>query len=249
MKDYPFLVQLDARIPGFLNDLQPLMAVSEQLLAVVPDTEFKRAVNGQIDVAIEHYGGMLAMSANGFGLPAEALARNLFDLVTGTLYLMQNSTLLPDFIEFGQLSVYRLMRNLRPVDPQHQHAQARDLASTNAEFTRLKAKFDRKNFWHRKQIAEIAETVGMGQLYKTFYKVTSGITHGSSYPILSRDENLEWLIGFRRADWHRYVKESVVFGYLMLGYLFTEAFHLFYLTDVKTLDNMANIAMKLMSEP
>ena len=56
MKDYPFLLQLDARIPGFLNDLQPLMAVSEQLIAVVPDTEFKRAVNGQIDVAIEHYG-------------------------------------------------------------------------------------------------------------------------------------------------------------------------------------------------
>jgi hypothetical protein len=64
-------------------------------------------------------GGILANAANGFCLPAEAAARNLFDLVIGTMYLMKNPQLLTDFIEFGQLTVYKLMQNLRPEDPKY----------------------------------------------------------------------------------------------------------------------------------
>jgi hypothetical protein len=83
-----FLKQIDERLPGFLKDLAPLMQATEQILAAPAGTELRKAVQAQVAVAAEHFGGMLAVSANGFGLPAETAARNIFDLVVGTLYLM-----------------------------------------------------------------------------------------------------------------------------------------------------------------
>lgn len=243
-----FLKQIDERVPGFLRDLQPLMKATEQILAAPAGTELRKAVQAQVAVAAEHFGGMLAASANGFGLPAEAAARNLFDLVVGTLYLMKNRHLLIDSIEFGQLTVYRLMKNLSPESPAYQQAQARDLAKYDSEIKRLEAKFDKKNFWHRRQIVQIAQAIGMEPLYKTAYKTASGITHGSSYPILSRNEKLEWVIRFQKHQWDRYVKESPVFGYLMLGHFYTEVFRLFQIPDTTNLNEMADVCMRLANE-
>jgi hypothetical protein len=243
-----FLKQIDDCIPGFLKDLQPLMQATEQILAASAETELTKAVQAQVAVATEHFGGMLAASANGFGLPAEAAARNLFDLVVGTLYLMKNPHLLTEFIEFGQLTVYRLMKNLRPESPKYQRAQARDLATYDAEIKRLETKFDKRNFWHGRQILQIAQANGMEQLYKTMYKTASGITHGSSYPILSRNEGLEWVIGFQKHQWDRYVKESPVFEYLMLGQFYTEVFRVFEIVDTTYLDKMRDVCMRLTNE-
>jgi hypothetical protein len=188
---------------------------------------------------------MLAASANGFGLPAEAAARNLFDLAVGTIYLMRNPKSLVDFIEFGQLTVYRLMKNLSPESTEHQQAQARDLAKYQAEMQRLETKFDKKNFWHGRQIFQIAQTIGMEQLYKIAYKTASGIVHGSSYPILSRNEDLEWVIGFQKHRWDRYVKESPVFGYLILGICYTEVFQFFQIADAANLHELARVCTRL----
>jgi Family of unknown function (DUF5677) len=222
------------------------MRATEQILAApAGGTELTKAVQAQVAVAAEHFGGMLAASANGFGLPAEAAARNLFDLVVGTLYLMKNPHLIDDFIEFGQLTVYRLMKNLSPESSQYQQARARDLAKYDAEIRRLETKFDKKNFWHGRQILQIAQATDMESLYKTMYKTASGITHGSSYPILSRDEKLEWVIRFQRNEWDRYVKESPVFGYLMLGHFYTEVFRLFHISDTTKLSEMADVCMRL----
>lgn len=243
-----FLKQIDERIPGVLKDLQPLMKTTEQILAAPAGTELRKAVQAQVAVAAEHFGGMLAACANGFGLPAEAAARNLFDLVVGTLYLMKNPHLFIDFIEFGQLTVYRLMKNLSPESSEYQKAQAQDLAKYGAEIKRLEAKFDKKNFWHGRQILQIAQDIGMEQLYKTAYKTASGITHGSSYPILSRNEKLEWVIGFHKHQWDRYVKESPVFGYLILGHFYTEVFRAFQITDPTNLNEMADVCMRLANE-
>jgi hypothetical protein len=224
------------------------MQATEQILAAPAGTELRKAVQAQVAVAAEHFGGMLAVSANGFGLPAETAARNIFDLVVGTLYLMKNPQLLTDFIEFGQLTVYRLMKNLSPELPEYQQAQSRDLAKYDAEIRRLEAKFDKKNFWHGRQILQIAQTIGMEPLYKTAYKTASGITHGSSHPILSRNEKLEWVIRFQKHQWDRYVKESPVFGYLMLGHFYTEVFRLFQIADTTKLNEMADVCMRLASQ-
>jgi hypothetical protein len=235
-------------MPGFLKDLAPLMHTTEQILAAPAGTELRKAVQAQVAVAAEHFGGMLAVSANGFGLPTEAAARNIFDLVVGTLYLMKNPHLLSDFIEFGQLTVYRLMKNLSPELPEYQQAQSRDLAKYDAEIRRLEAKFNKKNFWHGRQILQIAQTIGMEPLYKTAYKTASGITHGSSYLILSRNEKLEWVIGFQKHRWDPYVKQAPVFGYLMLGHFYTEVFRLFQIADTTNLNEMADVCMRLANQ-
>lgn len=158
---------------------------------------------------------------------------------------MRNPKSLVDFIEFGQLTVYRLMKNLSPESTEHQQAQARDLAKYQAEMQRLETKFDKKNFWHGRQIFQIAQTIGMEQLYKIAYKTASGIVHGSSYPILSRNEDLEWVIGFQKHRWDRYVKESPVFGYLILGICYTEVFQFFQIADAANLHELARVCTRL----
>ena len=240
--------QIDERVPGFLRDLQPLMKATEQILAAPAGTELRKAVQAQVAVAAEHFGGMLAASANGFGLPAEAAARNLFDLVVGTLYLMKNPLLLADFIEFGQLTVYRLIKNLSLESPQYEQARARDLAKYDAEIKRLEAKFDKKNFWHGRQVLQTAQAIGidgMEHLYKIQYKTASGITHGSSYPILSLNEKREWVVGFQKGQWDRYVKESLVFGYSMLDLFYLDVFRLFQIADTINLNQMRDVCMRL----
>ena len=132
--------------------------------------------------------------------------------------------LLDDFLGFGQLTVYRLMRNLDPEDPKLQKLRERDIGDTDAEFSRLQAKFAKKEFWHGQQIVQIAERAGVRDLYEMFYKATSGIVHGSSYPLLRRDRRGKWRIARDTKHWHRYVADSIVFGYLLLGVLFSEAF-------------------------
>jgi hypothetical protein len=238
------LKQLDDHIPGFVKDLQPLINATDQLLAAPASTELEQAVQAQVAVAFEHFRGILTASANGFGLPAEAAARNLFDLVVGTLYLIQRPHLIVDFIEFGKLTVYRLMKSLTP-SPQYQQAQARDLARYDAEIKQLEAKFSRKNFWHGRQIRQIAEAVDMEQLYKISYQPASGIVHGSSYAILNRNEKDEWIIGFQKYRWDRYVKEAPVFGYLMLLPLYTEVSQLFQVADQRNLNEMEQVCVKL----
>ena len=238
-----FLKQLDEKFPGTLNDLQPGLRVIEQVIDAPADTDLKKAIQAQVEVASEHFGAILASAANGFGLPAEATARNLFDLVISTLYLMQNPHLLTDFIEFGQLTVYRLMKNLRPQDPQFQQAQARDIARYSAELKRLETKFDKKNFWHGRQVIQIAEAVGgqLDQLYRTHYKTTSAIIHGSSYPILSRNEKLEWVIGYKKEFWLRYEHESWKFGYIMLAPFLAQVFLLFQIREISHLEKMFEV--------
>jgi hypothetical protein len=238
-----FLIQLEQKFPGTLKDVQPGMHVIDQILDAPANTDLKKAVQGQVAVAAEHFGSILANAANGFGLPAEAATRNLFELVIGTLYLMNNPHLLQDFIEFGQLTVYRLMKSLKPQDPEHQQAQARDIARYDSEIKRLDAKFGKRNFWHGRQIIQIAEAVGgeLDQLYRTHYKTTSGIVHGSSYPILSRNEKLEWVIGYRKEFWRRYEAESWKFGYIMLTPFFAQVFLLFAIKEIAQLEAMFEV--------
>ncbi|MCU1254578.1 MAG: hypothetical protein JWM83_877 [Candidatus Angelobacter sp.] len=245
-----FLKQLEEKFPGTLADLQPVLHVFDQVIDAPSDTDLKKAVQAQVAVAAEHFGGILANAANGFCLPAEAAARNLFDLVIGTLYLMKNPHLLVDFVEFGQLTVYKLMQNLRPEEPKYQQAQARDLARYDAEIKRLEIKFGKRNFWHGRQIIQIAEAIGsqLERLYKTQYKTASAICHGSSYPILSRNEKLEWVIGFTKDNWVRYERESWRFGYLMLAPFLVEVFSLLQIRDLSHLNAMFDVGKKFLNE-
>lgn len=245
-----FLKQIDERIPGFWKDLQPLMKATEQILATPVDTELGKAVQAQVAVASEHYGGVLAASANGFGLPAEAAARNLFDLVVGTIYLMKQPCLLADFIGFGKLTFYRLMKNIDLESSEGKQAQARDLAKHDAEIKRLEANFAKKrNSWHGRNVSDMAKHIGkngeMEKLYKIVYKTASGIVHGSSYPIMNRNENEEWAIGFQRHKWDRYVKESPVLGYSMLCQLYLEVFPFLQIGDTTNLNEMEKVCARL----
>ena len=96
----------------------------------------------------------------------------------------------------------------------------------------------------------VAEAIGSGldQLYRTQYKTASAISHGGSYPILSRNEKLEWVIGFNKKNWERYEKESWRFGYLMLAPFFVEVFHLLWITDHAHLNAMFEVGKKFLTE-
>jgi hypothetical protein len=88
----------------------------------------------------------------------------------------------------------------------------------------------------------------LDQLYRTQYKTASAISHGGSYPILSRNEKLEWVIGFKKENWERYEQESWRFGYLMLAPFFVEVFHLLWITDLSHLGAMFEVGKKFLNE-
>lgn len=109
-------------------------------------------------------------------VPSLVLSRTLFETVVGTLYLLKNPNLLPDFLDHGKLVFYEsaLAADLTEAD----------LASIRQECGKIKLRFKSKP-WHRKTIKQLAEIVGLEKAHRVFYQDASSAAHADATKTLS----------------------------------------------------------------
>lgn len=223
-----FLKLLDTQVPGTINEVEPLMVLAEQVRLLVPKDDHMRAIQAQCEVAMEVYGGILSLIAMENGLSAEALCRTLFEILLATTHLSQNPGKLQDFIDYGKLMNYRLMRRVQPSQSIFQKRQNNSIAATQAEYERLELHFKPSKTrltesWHGEKVTTLIEQSGMSpQMYHVYYRKVSHIAHGSPYTVVQRRDNLgtQWAVGIDRSAWAYYQRTAYVTAFQLITLLF-----------------------------
>jgi hypothetical protein len=190
----------DAEIehPGIALQYSALQSVTRCLFARDESDDFRYAVLLQSGIVWQHYNAIVLLLSHRFGMQGLVVCRALFEIVAGTLYLLQNPSLLADFTDHGKLLFYErgLGVGLR----------ARELAkiSPECEAITLRLKARPRKPWHGGTIKGISETVGLGDTYNLLYKDASSATHADATMILSQGSR-GWNRSLRR---YRSVKEA-----------------------------------------
>jgi len=184
-------------------------------------SDHKRAVLAQCNVAIEHYRGILVLVRQKLGLPAEGLARNLFELAITTIYLAKHEELLDDFTDYGTKIHYDVLSATLPKLLAQNKSLVYELQLRKREHQQLDVHFGAKS-WHRRRIREIAEETGFAPLYKTFYKAASSIAHGDSFILIRRRHLRLWTLEINPEQWDAYIEVAARFSYLMMANLFEQ---------------------------
>lgn len=159
----------EAKFPGFVDGCEPFVRFVTKLSQFHCREAHQEAVVNQCVVAWDIYVAVVVLVSNGFPVPAMVLCRNLFEVTIGTLYLTDNPPKLSDFLDHGKLLPLELMANSPHASP-----------AIKSQYRKLKARFGMFG-WYGMKISALAEIVGFGELYNTFYKEACSIAHAGSF--------------------------------------------------------------------
>lgn len=238
-----YLRILLARYPDFSNDAVIIANVGSKINRFHGDNDHTNVCVNQCRVAWEWLNSIQCLIAYDYGLGAISLCRNLFELVAGTIFLIENPNRLQDFIDCGKVVAYEVVESMIESDPQYASSLSVDPQKYLREF-RKKADYDtlKKRYgngkWHgNKSIKELADTVGMKSLYSSFYKETSAIAHGDAFATISY-KNGVWGLQKDVSNWSSYCEAALDFSFLAMSTLYHRAVYklkLPFINDVQAL--------------
>ena len=125
------------------------------------------------------------------------MCRNLFELVAGTIFLIENPSKLQDFIDYGKMVAYEIVEGTAQSGSEISMPGVTVPDATYLQAFRVKADYDNlkkhfgRNKWHGKNIKQLVESTGMKALYDSFYKEASAISHGDAFITL----------GYKQGKW------------------------------------------------
>lgn len=170
------------------------------------------AVICQCQVAWEIMNSVHCLVAYDHGLAALGLSRNLFEVICGTIYLVQHPEKTQDFIDYGKKIAFEVAESMG--------ATPTFLAAfrKQADSQEIQARFGKKP-WHNRDVKFIVEEAGMSGLYKSFYKESSSIAHGDSYPLLEF-RKAQWRLTTNKRGWTKYCATSLNFTIIQMSILY-----------------------------
>lgn len=223
-----YLQLLKSRYPEFEQDAMVIANIGIKInFHRSPDPHAHLVVN-QCRVAWEVFNSALCLVAYDYGLGAMSLCRNLFELVAGTIFLIENPSKAQDFIDYGKTVACELAESAG-ADQKYVAALKRQ-----ADYDSLKEHFGRGK-WHGKTVRGLMEAAGMERLYETFYKESSSIAHGDSYVTLGYHRGT-WEVSKDVRSWTHDCKMALEFSFLLMANLYHRAVHklkLPYVRDVQ----------------
>jgi hypothetical protein len=223
-----YLEQLKARFPDYEADARAIANIGGKINCHESSERHITVVVNQCRVAWETMNSIHCLAGYDYGLGAMGLCRNLFELVVGTIFLIENPSTLQDFLDYGKIVAYEVSEALG--------ADGKFLSAfkLQADYDRLKKHFGREK-WHRKRIKELVEAVGMQRLYGSFYKEASSIAHGDSFISLGFHGG-RWQLSGDVHSWSHYCETSVIFSLLLMANLYYRAVHKLKLPFVSDID-------------
>ena len=206
-----FVEVADELFPGIADEYAVLDRLSLFLLASRKSAGLERTVLLQCGIAWQHYHAVLLLIANKYGIQSLIVCRTLFESVVCTLYLMENPGLLPDFLDFGKLTLYQqaLDANL----------PARQLSAVQKECEAIRARFQkargRGKTWHGSTIKEMAKAVRLDVFYKRLYTYASAAAHSDATKTIRHRprgwvHNLSQFSDEHESDFVRYVSFQLI---------------------------------------
>lgn len=172
-----FIEVAATKYPEVMAEYLALKALFRELLAGREPNDLKHTVLLQSGIAWQHYNAVLLLVSHGFGMQGLVLCRTLFEVVVGTLYLIENPKFLSDFKDHGKLAMYEqcLASGL----------DAQKFAEIALECKAIKARQGKRKTWHGSKIKNVATAVGLGEIYDLLYKDASSVAHADATKTLS----------------------------------------------------------------
>jgi hypothetical protein len=173
------------------HDKFPLFFNAARDLADVQNEIFKKPVCEPLDKVLRHIakivsnslGAVITLVLNGYGNDAIKICRSMFEGAVVTGYLKHHPETLEDYLEWhwvGQKRLYEYMEKhypdgLRRMDPKAIAEMKREFSAAKTRFAGKRGRL--RSSWSKKSLRQMAEEVGMGQLYQTFYFIASSMHH------------------------------------------------------------------------
>jgi len=226
-----YLRLLLGRYPDFSKDANIIGSIGVKVNGYHADNDHTNVCVNQCRVAWELLNSIHCVVAYDYGLAGASLCRNLFELVAGTIFLIENPSKLQDFVDYGKVVACEVVEAIPATDPRHLQA-----LKTKANYDILKKRFGGKK-WHGKNVKTLAEACGMSVLYESFYKETSAIAHGDAFITLSYKDGA-WGLGRDIRSWSSYCDMSLDFSFAAMATLYHRAVHrlrLPFVSDVQAL--------------
>lgn len=212
-----YLRILQSRYPDYTSDAIIIANIGTKINDYAGNDRHADAVINQCRVAWETFNSIHCLVAYDYGLGAIGLCRSLFELVVGTIFLIDTPHKLNDFTNYGKLIACELSEAL---GAEQDYIQA---LMDKADYYNIKKRFG-SGKWHGTSIKGLAEAGKMEGLYRSFYKETSSIAHGDSYMTLGYKGGA-WELSKDVSDWSHYCEVSLEFSYLLMSTLYHKAVH------------------------
>jgi hypothetical protein len=174
---------LDKIHADFDRDFTPLAYIAQTIDGYSASDMFERAIAHQCQTAWQLYLSMLLLLAKGFGFSGAVVSRSLYEYVCGAKYLIKernNSKVFSDFMDYGLKALYEAIIDKERIPPK-----------LELEYQRAVDKFKGNEKWHRKKLVDIAHEVGLGGIYRTFYRLMSSVAHAEAFPAIM-EAGIDW---------------------------------------------------------
>lgn len=212
-RDLPeYLRNLVVHYPDYWNDAVVFANLGMKINRYEPKNDLAEAVINQCRVGWEVFNSIQCLIGYDYGLNAMILCRNLFELVIGTIYLIDNPGKLDDFKDYGKVTAYEIAAELGA------NEDYLKMFKQKADYDRLKAHF-RHRKWHGASVKGLAESAGMKSLYMSFYKEASSIAHVDSFVTLGYKKG-EWGFSKDVRAWSKYCDSALVFSFMCIAILY-----------------------------
>lgn len=183
-----------AGFPGFwqqAHDKYPLFFKAAMELMPLQNEIFKKPIGEPLHKVIRHIGKIVANSLgalitlvlNGYGNDAMKIARSMFEGAVIVGYLKRHPEHLDDYLDFHWVRQKRLYDYMKRFDPDLlQRVSSDKVAEMKRQFRAVSSRFSNsrgkiRSSWSKVPLRQMAEEVGMGQLYPTFYSFASSMHH------------------------------------------------------------------------
>jgi hypothetical protein len=213
-----YLKLLLDRYPDFSNDAIIIGSIAVKINGFHSDDDHANVCVNQCRVAWEMLNSIHCVIAYDYGLASASLCRNLFEIVIGTIFLIENPAKLRDFIDYGKVVAYEVLEATPGTDPKYMEA-----FKLKADYDNLKKRFGREQ-WHGKSIRALADACGMKVLYDSFYKECSAVVHGDAFVTLSY-KGSAWGLSRDIQGWSSYCDMAMDFSYTAMATLYHRAVH------------------------
>jgi hypothetical protein len=203
-----------------LPEAEMLQSILLSISQMQAPSEHFQALQVICESAREIYLGLLHLIAQQLGLPAQALARTLFETVVSGVLLARQPEKLEDFRNHGKYTQLRTLHFSEFGLDEKSTAQRKALQAQFApEIAALFAEFGDQN-WHKLTAKKAFVAAGFSaDLYDKYYRPASAIAHGQPHAMVET-VGADWKFsrsGLKNA--HQTIGTYVVTGIMLLHFL------------------------------
>ena len=171
------------KYPLFFRAAMDLMPLQNEIFIKPTSAPIHKVLRYIAKIVSNSLGALITLVLNGYGNDAMKVARGMFEGAVIAGYLMQHPDKLDDYIGWHWVRQRRLYEYMKKDDPELlQRVSPEKVEKMKREFEAVRGRFTDsrghlRTSWSEKPLRQMAEAVGLGQLYPTFYSFASSMHH------------------------------------------------------------------------